>query len=485
MFDICKYFISPNNRSSMVKFVFLAAALWLSVIVSVQSNALAYIEDFKGIALQQMEVTGMPASIILAQGIVHSSVGEAMLAKNANNHFGIECDKNWQGESIYRYNDKNPMTCYKVFASPQQSFVEHCQNLYNHPKFKTFFYIDTKNYKKWARALAKLSYSETPNYSRQLVGVIEQYKLHELDKQFRLRQVANAGANNLNGEEIYYINGVKAIIANGEETPLALAARLNLSLKKLLKYNDLEIGDKFYPAQYVFLDDKKKTYKGDSATHTVREMDNIYLIAQQYGVQLKALLKRNRLKKSEEPAVGETVFLKEKAPKKPELRRSTAPAKPIAANAASSNDPKPPVEIVQPPVSVPPKNVSPPTKPESPTTTKPVVTNEPKPNRQMIYIYPDDPEYLRIEGTATPAPERSLPPSSELFPKPAPPVPSKAVPTKPVPETVVVPENVHLVKKGDTLYSISKKYGISVLTLKTMNNLTENTIEIDQQLKIK
>lgn len=40
----------------------------------------------------------------------------------------------------------------------------------------------------------------------------------------------------------------------------------------------------------------------------------------------------------------------------------------------------------------------------------------------------------------------------------------------------------YLVKKGDTLYSISRKFGITVNELKKMNNLKNNTIAIGQQL---
>lgn len=43
---------------------------------------------------------------------------------------------------------------------------------------------------------------------------------------------------------------------------------------------------------------------------------------------------------------------------------------------------------------------------------------------------------------------------------------------------------IYIVKKGDTLYSISKKYNISINQLKTLNNLSNNTISIGQQLLI-
>jgi len=42
----------------------------------------------------------------------------------------------------------------------------------------------------------------------------------------------------------------------------------------------------------------------------------------------------------------------------------------------------------------------------------------------------------------------------------------------------------HLVQKGDTLYSISKRYGISVEELKGFNNLINNNIKIGEVLKV-
>ncbi len=46
-------------------------------------------------------------------------------------------------------------------------------------------------------------------------------------------------------------------------------------------------------------------------------------------------------------------------------------------------------------------------------------------------------------------------------------------------------ENKYIVKSGDTLWSIAKKYGLSVDELKALNNLTSNSLSIGQVLKIK
>lgn len=43
-------------------------------------------------------------------------------------------------------------------------------------------------------------------------------------------------------------------------------------------------------------------------------------------------------------------------------------------------------------------------------------------------------------------------------------------------------DKLYVVKTGDTLYSISKRFGLSVDTLKSMNNMADNTIKISQTL---
>lgn len=51
---------------------------------------------------------------------------------------------------------------------------------------------------------------------------------------------------------------------------------------------------------------------------------------------------------------------------------------------------------------------------------------------------------------------------------------------EPIPST----SNTYIVKKGDSLYSIAKKYDTTVDSIKTTNNLTNNTLSIGQTLKI-
>jgi membrane-bound lytic murein transglycosylase D len=52
-------------------------------------------------------------------------------------------------------------------------------------------------------------------------------------------------------------------------------------------------------------------------------------------------------------------------------------------------------------------------------------------------------------------------------------------------ETVVLSSLTHSVKSGDTLYSLSKKYDVSVDQIKRLNGLLDNTLAIGQVLKIR
>ena len=54
-------------------------------------------------------------------------------------------------------------------------------------------------------------------------------------------------------------------------------------------------------------------------------------------------------------------------------------------------------------------------------------------------------------------------------------------PPKPEPRTTI---SSYVVKQGDTLYSLSRRFGMSVTELKSLNGLTGSTINIGQTLKV-
>ena len=65
----------------------------------------AYIEKYSALAISEMERSGVPASITLAQGLLESGAGRSTLATQAHNHFGIKCGKAWRGSKTYHDDD--------------------------------------------------------------------------------------------------------------------------------------------------------------------------------------------------------------------------------------------------------------------------------------------------------------------------------------------------------------------------------------------
>lgn len=53
-----------------------------------------------------------------------------------------------------------------------------------------------------------------------------------------------------------------------------------------------------------------------------------------------------------------------------------------------------------------------------------------------------------------------------------------------IPGSVITPSSTYTVKSGDTLYSIAKKFNISVDSIKSKNNLKNNSISVGQVLNI-
>jgi flagellum-specific peptidoglycan hydrolase FlgJ len=92
------------------------------------TTSLEYIDHFKPIAIQEMNLYGIPASITLAQGLFESGSGNGELARVANNHFGIKCNNGWTGKSYFK-DDDNHNDCFRVYDKAEDSFRDHSEFL--------------------------------------------------------------------------------------------------------------------------------------------------------------------------------------------------------------------------------------------------------------------------------------------------------------------------------------------------------------------
>ncbi len=138
-----------------------------------------YIATYKKIARKEMKKHGIPASITLAQGILESSNGNSVLARKANNHFGIKCTSDWHGRTMHRDDDK-PNECFRRYRKASDSFRDHSDFLMR-KRYRHLFDLDRDDYKGWAYGLRKAGYATNSRYPQLLINIIEKNKLYKYD----------------------------------------------------------------------------------------------------------------------------------------------------------------------------------------------------------------------------------------------------------------------------------------------------------------
>ncbi len=138
-----------------------------------------YIDRFRNIAVQEMNIYGIPASITLAQGLLESGNGNGELAVVANNHFGIKCTSDWKGKSYFK-NDDKINDCFRVYDNPESSFRDHSEFL-KRKRYAHLFELDKNDYEGWAYGLKAAGYATNPAYPQMIINLVKRYNLDQYD----------------------------------------------------------------------------------------------------------------------------------------------------------------------------------------------------------------------------------------------------------------------------------------------------------------
>lgn len=435
--------------ATMRNIIFLVFFSWTTLLAG-DKNIEQYIDEYQYIAISEMERTGVPASIKLAQGILESNAGRSTLARKANNHFGIKCGSKWRGRKYYREDDdykngKLIKSCFRGYRNSENSYLAHSDFLLDNKRYRSLFKLNPTDYKRWAKGLKKAGYATSKTYDKKLIRIIEDYKLHRYDEMASSDLTARPEIRIREKQEIFYINDAKMTFVKAGETPREVAARTQTSLKRILKYNELiTSGNQALPVDAkVFIQEKRRNFRGKQKVHIVQFGENMYDISQTYGLCLDRLYKKNKMDQGTQPAVGEEIRVRGKSKKRPKLR----------SNEDTQTRPPVLIEVVE-PVD---RKVE-----EDKTTFEdndfiPVLT--PPVNRETV---PNKPETT---------PEVITTPERETYEEPT-----------TTPE--IVTRRYHTVIKGETLYRLSKIYGTTVESIKRLNNLTSNIISVGQRLRI-
>ena len=261
-----------------------------------------YINQYKDLAIEQMLRYRIPASITLAQGLFESRAGQSDLARQGNNHFGIKCH-NWTGPTQYHDDDARG-ECFRVYQDAKQSYEDHSLFLARQSRYSRLFNLSPTDYKGWAHGLKACGYATNPQYASKLIQIIELYKLNDYDKakSYDRFMATHSGTDKpINAEgtlhPIHIFNENYYLYAREGDTFKSIGREVNISWRKLAKYNEMDKKTILHKGDIVYLKKKRKKapkqYK--KRPHTVMPGESMYTISQKYGIRLKNLYKMNHL----------------------------------------------------------------------------------------------------------------------------------------------------------------------------------------------
>lgn len=305
----------------MRKFITLISTLLicsLAVCDTMKQRAEAYIERYSLIAVSEMVRSGVPASITLAQGLLESSYGQSYLAVQGNNHFGIKCHSDWQGERVY-FDDDRPGECFRKYPTAEQSFTDHSDFLRYKSRYAFLFEYKTEDYSSWAYGLKKAGYATDPSYATKLIKLIETYNLDRFDTipvtengqelslpetPTQLEQPVRTVTSRKVGlfavsleREVLYLNGVPFVYARNGETYRSIAKSYDLFPRELASFNESKDPDhRLNAGEVVYLQHKATKAAKGLEKHICSEGETLLDISQRYAVRLKSLMKLNGIK---------------------------------------------------------------------------------------------------------------------------------------------------------------------------------------------
>ena len=197
-----------------------------------------YISQFKDIAISNMEVYGIPASIILAQAILESGAGKSDLSSRSNNHFGIKCHSDWAGESV-KHDDDSNQECFRKYTDPSESFKDHALFLTSRGRYSDLFNLPKDDYQDWAKGLRAAGYATDPKYPEKLITYIEKYNLDQYDAEVLGKKYVSNKRRQVNSQELAVNDDLSLYEVQKGDTFYSISRKFNLMVDQLKRINNL------------------------------------------------------------------------------------------------------------------------------------------------------------------------------------------------------------------------------------------------------
>lgn len=154
----------------------------------------SFIDAYADEAINAQILTGVPASVTLAQALIESGRGKSGLTQKAFNFFGIKGtgpagSVTMRTREVVRGRPIFIDAPFRKYRNAMESFIDHGQLF-----FRVKVYRNALKYlsdgKRFAQEIARAGYATDPNYAQVLTGVIDRYQLLRFDEIARQRTEA-------------------------------------------------------------------------------------------------------------------------------------------------------------------------------------------------------------------------------------------------------------------------------------------------------
>ncbi len=315
---------------------------------------------------------------------------------------------------------------------------------------------ELKLYNKWAKA-GRIPDDRAYTVIIPLPGDGKDFKLPETVIASKVEPQVEAKPAFVRADRIE-INGIQAIKAGAGETAARLASRASVTLSNFLTWNDISTGTPIQADQYYLLG--KKRSRASEAYHHVASGETLWQISQKYGVQMKKLRRYNRMGTDHEIRPGITLWLASRKPKDSNEEMDSNETIEVSNNEtfAWTSD-------VNKPGATPLEEPTPPSEKQTSPVLSSVSGGRTENAVDSVKNADDLSQTLQPKSTVDMLPdsvERKI-------------------------ETVVLPIKYkeHMVREGETLYGIAHTYNMGVMDLVTLNNLNlQDGIRPGQVLKL-
>ena len=287
-----------------------------------QQTRTQYIEKYQMLAIEEMQRTGIPASIKMAQACLESANGNSNLSILSNNHFGIKCKSNWTGPSV-KWDDDERNECFRKYNTVEESFIDHSNFLVNSPRYAALFQLAPTDFVGWAHGLKAAGYATAPDYAQRVIKIIVDNKLYLLDSgvnldELTMAQRANISIENvsnllkieLDPHKVINVNHLKAVVAREGDTYEIIAQGFRKKAWEIYNFNDRPEGYRPQKNEVVYIQKKHKKAQKGKDFHRVETGETMHYISQIYGIRLNLLLKRNGMKPDDLPSTEEVIYLR-------------------------------------------------------------------------------------------------------------------------------------------------------------------------------